>query len=66
LFPFYSPLDVSLSWPFLVAAPVFLAVGSGLLFSLNTATSEAKLIGFQILAGIGVGLGMQNSLLAMQ
>ncbi|KIM82572.1 hypothetical protein PILCRDRAFT_820439 [Piloderma croceum F 1598] len=53
-------------WPFLVAAPVFLALGSGLLYSINTTTSEAKLIGFQIFAGIGVGLGMQNSLLAMQ
>ncbi|KIM74106.1 hypothetical protein PILCRDRAFT_14669 [Piloderma croceum F 1598] len=27
--------------------------------------SEAKLIGFQILAGIGVALGMQNSLFAI-
>jgi hypothetical protein len=45
---------------------MFLAVGSGLLYSLNTTTSEAKLIGYQILAGIGVGSGMQNALLAMQ
>jgi hypothetical protein len=28
----------------------------------QTITSEAKLIGFQILAGIGVGLEIQNSL----
>jgi hypothetical protein len=28
----------------------------------QTITSEAKLIGFQILAGIGVGLEMQKSL----
>jgi EmrB/QacA subfamily drug resistance transporter len=53
-------------WPFLVASPFFLAVGSGLLYSLDVHTSNAKIIGFQILAGIGVGLGMQNSLLAMQ
>jgi hypothetical protein len=57
---------ISYSWQFLVAAPVFLAIGSGLLYSLNTTTSEAKIIGFQILAGIGVGFGMQNSLLAIQ
>ncbi|KAJ6600865.1 transporter [Mycena sp. CBHHK59/15] len=53
-------------WPFLVCAPVFLAVGSGLLYTLSTFTSSAKIIGFQILAGIGTGMGMQNSLLAMQ
>jgi hypothetical protein len=47
-----------------VAVPVFLAVGSGLLFPLNTTASEAKLISFQILAGLGVGLRMQNSVLA--
>jgi MFS family permease len=53
-------------WPFLVAAPVFLALGSGLLYSLEQNTSEAKIIGFQILAGMGVGLGMQNALVAVQ
>lgn len=53
-------------WPFVLVAPCFLAVGSGLLFSLSTTTSEAHIIGYQILAGIGTGMGMQNSLLAMQ
>ncbi|KAJ7120201.1 major facilitator superfamily domain-containing protein [Mycena epipterygia] len=53
-------------WPFLVVAPIFLAVGSGLLYTLNTSTSSAKIIGFQILAGMGTGMGMQNSLLAIQ
>ena len=54
------------SWPFLVASPVFLAVGSGLLYSLETTTSGAKMVGFQILARMGVGLGMQNALVAVQ
>ncbi|KAJ7716968.1 ABC transporter [Mycena maculata] len=53
-------------WPFLVTSPVFLAIGSGLLYTLDTSTSGAKIIGFQILAGVGTGMGMQNSLLAMQ
>ncbi|KAJ7717010.1 transporter [Mycena metata] len=53
-------------WPFLVGSPVFLAIGSGLLYTLTSSTSSAKLIGFQILAGIGIGMGMQNSLLAIQ
>ncbi|KAF7300398.1 Major facilitator transporter-like protein [Mycena chlorophos] len=53
-------------YPFLLAAPVFLAVGSGLLYTVSTSTTSAALVGFQILAGIGTGMGMQNSLLAMQ
>jgi len=53
-------------YPFLVAGPFFLAVGSGLLFTLSVTTSSAKIIGYQILAGIGTGMGMQNALLAMQ
>ncbi|KAJ7119611.1 ABC transporter, partial [Mycena epipterygia] len=53
-------------WHFLIASPIFLAVDSGLLFSLDTTTSSAKIIGFQILAGVGTGMGMQNALLAIQ
>jgi len=53
-------------WPFLLASPVFLAVGSGLLFTLDTDTAGARIVGFQILAGVGTGMGMQNSLLAIQ
>ncbi|KAJ6622510.1 major facilitator superfamily domain-containing protein, partial [Mycena sp. CBHHK59/15] len=53
-------------WPFLVVAPVFLAIGSGLLYTIDTGTTSAKITGFQILAGIGTGMGMQNSLLAVQ
>ncbi|KAJ7116890.1 ABC transporter [Mycena epipterygia] len=53
-------------WPFLVVSPLLLAVGAGLLYTINTSTSSAKLIGFQILAGMGTGMGMQNSLFAMQ
>ncbi|KAF7982462.1 hypothetical protein HWV62_28624, partial [Athelia sp. TMB] len=53
-------------WPFCVASPVFLAIGSGLLYTLSPSTSSATLVGFQILCGLGVGLGFQNSLLAIQ
>ncbi|KAF7303418.1 Major facilitator transporter-like protein [Mycena indigotica] len=52
--------------PFLLVAPLFLAVGSGLLYTVSPSTTSAQLVGFQILAGIGTGMGMQNSLLAMQ
>ncbi|KAJ7656403.1 hypothetical protein DFH06DRAFT_991643, partial [Mycena polygramma] len=53
-------------WPFLIAAPSFLAVGSGLLYTLSPASSSASIVGFQLLAGVGTGMGMQNSLFAMQ
>ncbi|KAJ6617097.1 transporter [Mycena sp. CBHHK59/15] len=53
-------------WPFLVVAPCFLAIGSGLLYTISPSSSSAKVIGFQILAGVGTGMGMQNSLLAIQ
>ncbi|KAK7044346.1 major facilitator transporter-like protein [Favolaschia claudopus] len=53
-------------WPFLVGSQVVLAIGSGLLYTLTPTTSSAKLIGFQILAGIGIGLGMQNGMMALQ
>ncbi|KAJ7445080.1 ABC transporter [Mycena latifolia] len=53
-------------WPFLAVAPIFLGVGSGLLYTINTNITSAKLIGFQILAGVGTGMGMQNSLLSIQ
>ncbi|KAJ7723274.1 ABC transporter [Mycena maculata] len=52
-------------WPFIVAAPFFLGSGSGLLYSIETTTPVAHLIGFQILAGIGTGLGMQNAFVVM-
>ncbi|KAJ7806025.1 major facilitator superfamily domain-containing protein [Mycena olivaceomarginata] len=54
------------SCPFLSVGPLFLAVGSGVLYSIKSSTSSASLIGFQILAGIGAGMGMHNSTIAMQ
>lgn len=46
--------------------PPFAALGSGLLYTVGPSTSEAKLIGYMILAGVGIGTTMQNSLFAMQ
>ncbi|KAF7348376.1 Major facilitator transporter-like protein [Mycena sanguinolenta] len=53
-------------WLFLVMAPMFLAVGSGLLYTLTPSTPNWHVIIFQILSGIGVGMGMQNIIVAMQ
>ncbi|KAK7052588.1 major facilitator transporter-like protein [Favolaschia claudopus] len=53
-------------YPFLVAGPPFLAIGSGLLYSIGVNTSSAKLAGLQILVGACTGFGMQNSIVAIQ
>ena len=48
-------------WPFLIISGCITAVGGGLLFTINPATSTSRLLGFQILLGFGIGLGFQNS-----
>lgn len=53
-------------WPFLVIGPPISAVGFGLLYTITPDIANPKLIGFQILAGFGVGLSFQNPLLAIQ
>jgi MFS family permease len=53
-------------WPFLVVGPIFLSVGSGLLYTVGPHTAEANLAGYQILCGIGIGMTLQNGLFAMQ
>ncbi|KAJ7171184.1 MFS general substrate transporter [Mycena filopes] len=53
-------------WPVLLASPCVLAVGAGLFYTVNAGTSSAALIGFQILAAIGVGMGFQNGSIALQ
>ncbi|KAE9392454.1 ABC transporter, partial [Gymnopus androsaceus JB14] len=53
-------------WPILVSGPVIFAVGSRLFFTISTSTTSAQLIGFQILIGVGAGMGLQNSLIAIQ
>ncbi|KAK7048583.1 major facilitator transporter-like protein [Favolaschia claudopus] len=53
-------------WPWLLAGPVLLAVGAGLLYTVNQSTPNSHIIGFQILSGAGVGLGLQNIILAIQ
>lgn len=43
-------------WYYLVAGPVLGAIASGLLFTIDAATRNSKLIGFQILLGFGLGM----------
>ena len=50
----------------IVAGPCFLALASGLLYSVKYGTSINHLYGYQVIMGIGIGLAMQNSMLAVQ
>ncbi|KAG8860948.1 hypothetical protein FRB91_000144 [Serendipita sp. 411] len=51
---------------FLRYATLISAVGAGLLFTLDIHTSSAKLIGYQIIYGLGVGCALQNTVIAIQ
>jgi hypothetical protein len=53
-------------WPFLFIGPLISAVGAGLLYTIKIDTSNAKIIGFQILYGSGLGAAIQNNFLAIQ
>jgi hypothetical protein len=50
----------------ILAGPVFLAIGSGLLYSVKYGDSINHVMGFQVFLGIGIGLCLQNSMLAIQ
>ncbi|KAJ7657361.1 ABC transporter [Mycena polygramma] len=47
------------AWPFLVVFPLIAATAFGLLFIVTAATSSATIIGYQILAGVGLGACIQ-------
>jgi MFS family permease len=53
-------------WPFLLISPLLLSVGGGLLYTVTVDTSNARLIGFQILYGVGAGGALTNTLMAIQ
>ncbi|PHH93070.1 hypothetical protein CDD83_1355 [Cordyceps sp. RAO-2017] len=52
--------------PFIIAAAVLMPIGYGLMSTLNVDSGPAAWIGFQIIAGAGVGIGMQQPLTAVQ
>ena len=52
--------------PFMIVAGVLSTVGVGLLFTLTIGSSSAKWIGYQVLAGLGLGLGFQVPVSAVQ
>ena len=52
--------------PFMIIGPMFTAIGTGLTTTFQPGTPEPKWIGFQILFGWGIGMGMQQSSVGAQ
>ena len=52
--------------PFIIASSILMALGAGFLSTFQPDTAHPKWIGFQALFGIGVGIGMQQPLIAVQ
>lgn len=52
-------------WFFIIGPPIS-AAGFGLLYTIDSSTSNAKIIGYQILSGFGIGLTFQNLIMSTQ
>ena len=52
--------------PFMIASSVLMAIGAGLLSTWQVDTGHAKWIGYQAFFGFGIGLAMQQPLIAAQ
>jgi hypothetical protein len=53
-------------WHWGFASPAFLAIGGGVLYTVDINTTSARLIGIQILYGLGVGLTQNVAFLSVQ
>lgn len=52
--------------PFMIAGSIVMSIGGGLLTLFTTNTGHSEWIGFQVVLGLGIGLGMQQSSVAAQ
>ena len=52
--------------PWMIASSIFMAIGAGLLSTWEVDTASSKWIGYQVVYGIGVGMGMQQAIIAVQ
>jgi len=52
--------------PFMIVSTVLISVGYGLLSTFTPDTDRPVWIGYQVLAGAGLGLGMQQPMMAVQ
>jgi len=52
--------------PQMILCPMFMAVGAGLITTFTSGTNEGRWIGYQILFGVGFGIGNQQANIAAQ
>jgi hypothetical protein len=52
--------------PFMYGSSVLQTIGVGLLTTFQTDTNHSKWIGYQVIYGLGIGMGMQQTLMAVQ
>lgn len=52
--------------PFMIASTIIMSIGAGLLCTLQVGSSHATWIGYQVVFGLGLGLGLQQPLNAAQ
>ncbi|RFU73551.1 mfs general substrate transporter [Trichoderma arundinaceum] len=52
--------------PFMIAGSIFISVAAGLMTTFKATTGRSSWIGYQVLFGFGVGMGFQQSFLAVQ
>lgn len=52
--------------PFMLASSVLTSIGAGLLTTFELDTGSSKWIGYQVICGFGIGLGLQLPLVAIQ
>jgi uncharacterized membrane protein YidH (DUF202 family) len=52
--------------PFMIAGSMLATLGAGLVYTLDTTSSSSHWIGYQVLAGFGIGLALQVPIIAAQ
>jgi len=52
--------------PFVIVSAILASIGAGLLTTFQVDTNHSRWIGYQIIFGFGVGMGMQQPLIAVQ
>lgn len=52
--------------PFMIASTILLSIGNGLITTFKPNTGSPEWIGYQVITGFGIGLGMQQALVAAQ
>lgn len=52
--------------PFMIVSSIVMTIGAGLLSTLETDSGHPKWIGYQVLFGVGLGIGMQQPMIVTQ